>query len=122
MNNKFNFVKFILDCFICFGIVIISPFVYSVLIKSDELRWLLAPMQWFLPLVQWVLFPLQWFFNIDIYTINNISEFIVGFCSLSIIIIFIINIFYKIHRVSLSLSLVFMICYVAFAYYFFSHL
>ncbi|MGM9008914.1 hypothetical protein ACTFDX_03610, partial [Campylobacter jejuni] len=63
MNNKFNFVKFILDCFICFGIVIISPFVYSVLIKSDGLRWLLAPIQWFLPLVQWVLSPLQWFFN-----------------------------------------------------------
>ncbi|PZT47199.1 hypothetical protein B6S12_10345 [Helicobacter valdiviensis] len=122
MNNKFNFVKFILDCFICFGIVIISPFVYSILIKSDELRWLLAPIQWFLPLIQWVLFPVQWFFNIDIHTIINISEFIVGFCSLSTIVIFIINIFYKIHRMSLNLSLISMVCYVAFAYYFFNYL
>lgn len=115
MNNKFNFAKFVLDCFICFGIVIISPFVYSILIKSDDFRWLLYP-------IQWLLYPIQWLFNIDTHTINDISILIIGFCSLSIISFFIIGFFYKIHKLSLFLSLIFMICYAIFGYYFFSHL
>ncbi|MCV3474425.1 hypothetical protein L8X33_08645, partial [Campylobacter sp. CNRCH_2014_2849] len=66
---------------ICFGIVIISPFVYSILIKSDDFRWLL--------------YPIQWLFNIDTHTINDISILIIGFCSLSIISFFIIGFFIK---------------------------
>ncbi|MCR6571523.1 hypothetical protein [Campylobacter insulaenigrae] len=122
MNNKFNFAKFVLDCFICFGIVIISPFVYSILIKSDDFRWLLYPIQWLLYPIQWLLYPIQWLFNIDTHTINDISILIIGFCSLSIISFFIIGFFYKIHKLSLFLSLIFMICYAIFGYYFFSHL
>lgn len=72
MKNKFQWQKFILDCFICFGVVIISPIVYSILVKSDNLRWLLYP-------TQWLLYPTQWLFDIDIHTIGDIAEFIVGF-------------------------------------------
>lgn len=108
MKDKFQWQKFILDCFICFGVVIISPIVYSILVKSDNL--------------QWLLYPTQWLFDIDIHTIGDIAEFIVGFFSLSLIVFFVINISYKIHKVSLGLSLIFMVCYTVFGYYFFSHL
>lgn len=97
-----NFGKFILDCFMCFELVIISPIAYSIVIKSDNLRWLL--------------YPTQWLFDIDIHTIGDIAEFIVGFCSLSLIAFFVINLSYKICKV--GLSLIFMVCYIAFGYYF----
>lgn len=61
MQEKFKWDKFILDCFLCFGIAIISPFIYSYLIKSDDLRWLLC--------------PIQWLFNIDIHTITKLVLF-----------------------------------------------
>ncbi|RDU61414.1 hypothetical protein CQA53_10160 [Helicobacter didelphidarum] len=122
MKDKFQWQKFILDCFLCFGVAIISPLVYSILVKSDNLRWLLYPIQWFMYPIQWLLYPIQWLFSIDIHTIGDIAEFIVGFFSLSLIVFFVINISYKIHKLSLSLSLIFMVCYTAFGYYFFSHL
>ena len=37
MNNKFNFVKFILDCFICCGLTIISYFIIIYLIRFIHL-------------------------------------------------------------------------------------
>ena len=110
MQEKFQWGKFILDCFLCFGILIISPFIYSYLIKSDDLRWLLYPIQWFI-------YPIQWLFNIDIHTIINISEFIVGFFSLSIISFLIINIFYKIHKISLIFSCIIFVLFATYLYY-----
>ncbi len=108
MKEKFQWTKFILDCFLCLCVVIISPFIYSYLIKNDNL--------------QWLLYPTQWIFNINTHTINDIAILIVGFFSLSIVLFLIINFFYKIHKLSLFLSLIFMICYAAFGYYFFNHL
>lgn len=122
MKKTFQWGKFILDCFICFWIMIISPFIYSILIKSDDFRWLLYPIQWLSYPIKWLLYPIQWLFNINAHTINDIATFIIGFFSLSIISFFIINSFYKIHKASLILSLFFMTCYTAFGYYFFSHL
>lgn len=102
-KEKFKWGKFILDCFLCFGILIVSPFIYSYLIKSDDLRWFL--------------YPIQWLFNIDIHTIINISEFIVGFFSLSAISFLIINIFYKIHKISLIFSCIISVLFATYLYY-----
>ena len=110
-KESFKWGKFILDCFMCFGIVIVSPFVFFYLVK------------WISNLsLQWFLYPIQWFFNINTHTINDIASITSWFCFLSIISFLIINFFYKIHKLSLFLSLIFMICYTAFGYYFFSHL
>lgn len=117
MQEKFKWSKFIIDCFLCFGILIISPFIYSYLIKSDDLRWLLYPIQWLLYPMQWLLYPIQWLFNIDIHTIINISEFIVGFFSLSAISFLIINIFYKIHKISLIFSYTILVLFATYLYY-----
>ena len=122
MKEKFQWTKFILDCFLCLCVVIISPFIYSYLIKNDNLQWLLYLTQWLLYPTQWLLYPTQWIFNINTHTINDIAILIVGFFSLSIVLFLIINFFYKIHKLSLFLSLIFMICYAAFGYYFFNHL
>ena len=124
-KETFKWGKFILDCFMCFGIVIVSPFVFFYLVKwisNLSLQWFLYPIQWFLYPIQWLLYPIQWFFNINTHTINDIASITSWFCFLSIISFLIINFFYKIHKLSLFLSLIFMICYTAFGYYFFSHL
>ena len=102
-KEKFKWDKFILDCFLCFGILIISPFIYSYLIKSDDLRWFL--------------YPIECLFNIDIHTIIDISEFIVGFFSLSAISFLIINIFYKIHKISLIFSYIIWVLFATYLYY-----
>lgn len=117
-KEKFKWGKFILDCFLCFGILIISPFVFFYLVQwLNDLH-----LQWFLYPIQWFLYPIQWFFDIDTHTIKDMAGIASWFCFLSIISFFIINLFYKIHKLSLFLSLIFMICYTAFGYYFFSHL
>ena len=124
-KEKFKWGKFILDCFLCFGIVIVSPFVFFYLVhwlNDLHLQWFLYPIQWFLYPIQWFLYPIQWFFDIDTHTIKDMASIASWFCFLSIISFFIINFFYKIHKLSLFLSLIFMICYTAFGYYFFSHL
>lgn len=122
MKEKFNWDKFIVDCVICFSIAVVSPFVYSYLIKSDDLRWILYPIKWLLYPIQWILYLIQWFFEIDNFPIRGISELVIGFFSLSIISFFIINIFYKLCKSSLLLSFIFMICYASLANYFFAHL
>ena len=99
-KEKFEWVKFILDCFLCFGILIISPFVFF------------YPIQWFFGL-----YPIQWFFDIGWIE----SEIIFWFALESTITLSIINFFYKIHKLSLLLSLIFVIYYGIFACYFFSH-
>lgn len=33
MQEKFKWGKFVIDCFLCFGIVIVSPFVFFYLVK-----------------------------------------------------------------------------------------
>ena len=116
-KEKFEWVKFILDCFLCFGILIISPFIYSYLIKSDDLRWFLYPIQWLIYPIQWFLYPIECLFNIDIHTIIDISEFIVGFFSLSAISFLIINIFYKIHKISLIFSYIIWVLFATYLYY-----
>ena len=118
MKEKFKWGKFIVDCLICLGIVIISPLVFFYLVKwisDSHLQWILYP-------IQWLLYPLHWFFDVKIYIIKDIADIASWFCFLSVISFFIINFFYKIHKLSLFLSFIFMVCYTAFAYYFFSHL
>ncbi|OBV30078.1 hypothetical protein BKN38_08215 [Helicobacter sp. CLO-3] len=122
MKKSFKWGKFMLDCFICLYIAIISPFIYSYLIKSDDLRWILFPIKWLTYPIEWILYPIECIFNINPHTISDIAILIVGFFSLSIIAFSIINIFYKIHRASLILCFIFMTGYAAFGYYFFSHL
>lgn len=122
MQEKFKWSKFIIDCLICLGIAVMSPVVFFYLVKwlSDlHLKWLLYPIQSFLYPMQWLLYPLHWFFDVDVHAIADIASW---FCFLSIISFFIINFFYKIHKLSLFVSFIFMVCYTAFAYYFFSHL
>lgn len=117
MQEKFKWGKFIVDCLLCFSVAIISPFVYSYLIKSDDLRWILYPLQCCSYPLQWLLHPLYWLFDIDIHTIYEIVEFIMGFFSLSVIAFFIINIFYKIHKVSLIFSCIILISFATYLYY-----
>ena len=110
MQEKFKWGKFILDCFLCFGILIVSPFVFFY-----PIQWIVNsyPIQWFFGL-----YPIQWFF--DIGWIN--PQIIFWFALESTIALSIINFFYKIHKLSLLLSSVFVIYYGIFACYFFSHL
>lgn len=66
MKEKFKWGKFIIDCFLRLGIVVMPPFIYSYLIKNDDLRWILYPFQWLLQPTQWLLYPLHWFFDIKL--------------------------------------------------------
>ena len=126
-KEKFKWGKFILDCFLCFGILIISPFVFFYpiqwffglypiqwIVNSYPIQWIVNsyPIQWFFGL-----YPIQWFFDIGWIE----PQIIFWFALESAIALSIINFFYKIHKLSLLLSLVFVIYYGIFACYFFSH-
>ena len=93
-KEKFDFSKFILDCFICFGLMIVSSIVFFIPIREI------------------------------LYVIDKSASFTVTACIIdffSIILVVFLNFFHNIHKLSCAVACISLVVLGLFLDYYFSH-